>query len=363
MFVRPRVRPEHRPYRIAGGRIRIGGGAYSIAAEVTDPTGSIWTLLSAMDGTREAAQIVAEVQAAHPEVKADTVRSALAQFVEAGYVDDAAQPPPPALTARDQMRHDRGRRFYRWIDPRPNATGWEPILAMRQARITVVGLGGTGGHAAMALAAGGAGRLHCVDDDKVELSNLNRQILYTEQDLGRRKANAAADRLRAINSDIQVTTSSQAITGEADLKALAGGCDVLVLCADRPHEITSWTNLACLATRTPWVDAGYDGPGIAVAAYVPGQGPCLECHRASERDRLPERAAENGPEGKPANAVIAPSAGISGQLAAMLAMALVTGVPAITPGQIRGLSLIAPEHSFVLTDPRLPDCAACGELP
>jgi len=362
MFTRPRVRPEHRPYQISGGMIRIGGGAYGIAAEVSDPTGSVWTLLSAMDGSRGVAQIVTEVQAAYPDVTADTVRSALAQFVEAGYVDDAAAPPPVALTARDQERHDRGRRFYRWIDQRPTATGWEPILALREARITVVGLGGTGGHAALALAAAGAGRLHCVDDDRVELSNLNRQILYTEDDIGRGKADAAAERLRRINSDIQITSSSQAVTGEAGLRMLAADCDVLVLSADRPRDITSWTNRACLATRTPWVDSGYDGPGIAVAAYVPGQGPCLECNRAHERERQPVRDVEIDADANLANAVIAPSAGISGQLAAMLATALVTGVPAVTAGQIRGLSLIAPEYTFVLTESRLPGCPACGEL-
>jgi molybdopterin/thiamine biosynthesis adenylyltransferase len=100
-----------------------------------------------------------------------------------------------------------------------------------------------------------------------------------------------------------------------------------------------------------------------VTAYVPGQGPCLECNQAHERERAPERATEPGQDSNLDNAVIAPSAGISGQLAAMLATALVTGVPAITPGQIRGLSLIAPEYSLVLTHSRRPDCPACGDLP
>src|SRR5262249_57258164 len=129
-------------------------------------------------------------------------------------------------------------------------------------------------HAALGLVASGVGRLHCVDADTVELTNLNRQILYGESDLGRPKVEVAADRLRHLNSGVALTTARETVIGEADVRALASGCDVLVLCADRPSEIRLWANRACLATGTPWVDAGYHGPMVAAAAYVPGEGPC-----------------------------------------------------------------------------------------
>lgn len=68
------------------------------------------------------------------------------------------------------------------LDLTPRASTWEPQERLRRALVTVIGVGGTGGVAALALAASGVGRLHCVDPDVVELSNLSRQVIYTEDD-------------------------------------------------------------------------------------------------------------------------------------------------------------------------------------
>jgi molybdopterin/thiamine biosynthesis adenylyltransferase len=76
---------------------------------------------------------------------------------------------------------------------------------LRASRVTVVGVGGTGGVAALALAAAGVGQLHCVDPDVVDLSNLGRQVVYTEDDTGRPKVGGAVARLRRLNADIAVS--------------------------------------------------------------------------------------------------------------------------------------------------------------
>src|SRR5574342_615953 len=177
---RPMIKPEHVPYRIANQRIRIGGVVYGIAAELRDPTGALWSLLEAMDGTHSIDQVVALVRQAHPDCPAEAVRAWVDQLVASGYVEDAAAPDPADLTDRDKIRYDRARRFFRWIDLTGSPNSWRPQLALRHARVTVVGVGGTGGHAALALVASGVGQLHLVDGDVVELSNLGRQIIYTE---------------------------------------------------------------------------------------------------------------------------------------------------------------------------------------
>jgi hypothetical protein len=76
---------------------------------------------------------------------------------------------------------------------------------IRDATVTILGVGGSGGIAALALAASGVGHLNCVDPDVVELSNLSRQILYTEADIGQPKADSAVTRLIQLNSDIKIT--------------------------------------------------------------------------------------------------------------------------------------------------------------
>jgi molybdopterin-synthase adenylyltransferase len=362
---RPRVKPEHAPYRIAGGRIRIGGLTYGIAAEITDPDGSVWTLLQSMDGSRSNDEIVRHVVQAHPEEPEDAVRGAIQRFIESGYVEDAGAPDPGELTDQDRERYDRGRAYFRWLDLTPRASTWEPQVALRRARVTVVGMGGTGGVAAMALAASGVGRLFCVDSDVVELSNLNRQVLYDEEDIGRPKVEAALDRLRALNSTVDVDGVRQRITSVDDVAAIAKETDVLVLSADRPTDLRVWTNRACLAVGTPWIDAGYHGPLLQVATYVPGEGACWECLRMADAERHRALGVEYADtvqrNAAIANAVAAPSAGISGYLAAHYAMAVITGVPAAPAGRMYAVNLVALDAPYMIDDLRRSDCPACGE--
>lgn len=355
---RPRVKPEHTPYRIAANRIRIGGPIYGIGAEITDPSGFIWALLHSLDGS----STIAELASHFPDHTPDEVLRAFTQLADAGFVEETGTPDPAELSTRDKERYDRGRRFFRWTDRTPRSTYWEPQVRLRNARVVVAGLGGTGGTAALALAASGIGRLHCVDDDTVELSNLNRQIIYTEKDIGRLKTDAAAERLRALNSDIDVTTQRLRVRTLDDIAGLAQDCDVLVLAADQPAEIHAWANRACLSSAIPWVDSGYHGPRAAVGVYVPGQGPCYECVRLAEHDRNRALGVVDDYDSVRAdrNAVTATSAGISGHLAAHAVLALITGTTPVWPGRIHGVNLVAPDDQYVIDDPRRDDCPACG---
>jgi molybdopterin/thiamine biosynthesis adenylyltransferase len=359
---RPRIKPEHGLYRTPDGRIRIGGTAYGIAAEVEDRTGAIWTMLNAADGTRTTEEVVHHVVDEHPSEQAGHVAAALEQFADAGYLDNAGAGTPVALSAAEQQRYDRSRRFYRWIDLSRRDDSWEPQLRLKGARVVVLGLGGTGGTAALALAASGVGRLHCVDGDVVELSNLNRQLQFDEGDLGGAKADVTAARLRRLNSEVTVTGETSTVTGTADLEALVHGCDVFLLCADQPGEIRAWTNQVCLRSGTRWVDAGYHGPAVHATAYVPGAGPCYECCWLHEHEQhrwlVPQRPYTVRRES--ISAVTAVSAGLSGHLAAHLAIALITGVPAVAPGQPIGINLAVQDTAEPPSFARHPRCPACG---
>lgn len=359
---RPRIKPEHGLYRTADGRVRIGGTVYGVAAEVDDPAGLVWTLLSAADGTRSVDQIVAHVVAAFAGESPEAVASAVHKFIDAGYLDNAAAEPPAELGAREQQRYDRGQQFYRWLDLRRRDDPWEPQLRLKAARVVVLGLGGTGGTAALALAASGVGRIHCVDGDVVELSNLNRQIQFDESDIGRPKAEITAQRLRRLNSDIEVTSAKMTVTEPARLRDLSRDCDVFVLCADQPGEIRAWVNEACLHTGARWVDAGYHGPAVRAAVYTPGRGPCYECGWRHEHDKHSDVVAERPYSVRRGSsaAVTAVSAGMSGLLAAHLTIALITGVPAVEPGRPIGINLAVQEAHDIPPYGKHPLCPACG---
>lgn len=362
---KPRVKPEHGIFRTSSGQVRIGGTVYGVAAEVDDPTGAVWSLLSAADGTRTIEEIVAHVVAAHADANVRTTTAAVHQFIDGGYLDNAAAEAPPQLGPREQERYDRGRQFYRWLDLGRRDNSWEPQLRLKAARVVVLGLGGTGGTAALALAASGVGRIHCVDGDVVELSNLNRQIQFDEADIGRPKAETTAAKLRRINSDIVVSSEKATITERAEVLELTRHCDVLVLCADQPGEIRAWVNEVCLETGTRWVDAGYHGPNVRAAVYTPGRGPCYECGWRTEHDKhaevVPERPYTVRRGG--AAAVTAVSAGLSGQLAAHLTIALLTGVPTVEAGRPIGVNLAVQESHDLPQYGKHPLCPACGSRP
>lgn len=342
-FGRPRIKPEHRAYRTVDGNVRVGSVIHGIGAEIADPQGWVWTLVEAMDGSRGPSEVVAEVLRTHPDLPGEDARQAMADLLAAGFVDDAraSVPVPP----REEDRYSRGVPLLRWMDLAPRTSPWDAQLRLREARVLLIGVGGTGGHAAQALVASGVGHVHCVDPDTVELSNLNRQPLYRESDLGRPKVEAAVATLRALNSDVTVTGERREVARPEDLAALVAGSrqagrpsgvpqpvgtvgrgatgaehrkpdgppgpagppaeadegpgravssstpapalppspyDLLVLAADHPDAIRRWTNRACLAAGLPWVDAGYRGPLVTAGVYVPGQGACWECLRDGE---------------------------------------------------------------------------------
>ncbi|WP_410601186.1 ThiF family adenylyltransferase [Amycolatopsis sp. lyj-90] len=361
--MRPRVKGEHRPVRFGDGWIRIGGKVFGIAAELRDPDGAVWALLEHLDGTRTIAQIAAELARRYPSHSFDEVSSAVERLVELGYVEDADEPECVELSSRQRERHSRGRSLYRWIDLERRASSWDFQVRLAEARVVVVGVGGVGCTAALGLCMSGVGRLHCVDPDVVELSNLSRQILYTERDLGRLKVEVAVERLRAANSDVEVTGESTRIEDVSALRRLTVDCDVLVMVADQPSEIRDWANRACASTRTPWVYGGYHGPQVNVGIYRPGAGPCYECARLAEQDREALRppldiwpSAADGT----VNAANAVTAGVVGNLVAHAAMRLITDAPKLRLNCQYGFSLATMDHSFIagLDEPHS-DCRAC----
>ncbi|OLF04838.1 dinucleotide-utilizing protein [Actinophytocola xinjiangensis] len=365
---RPRIKWEHRPVRLGEDQVQIGGNVPGIRARIEDPTGWVWALVETLDGRRTVDQVVAELVHRFPdrsetEVRSEVVRD-LGLLAGAGYVEDAAEPVPRTLSGRERERYSRAHAMWRWMTRDSRRSSWDTQLSLRQARIAVVGIGGTGSTAALGLVLSGVGHVHCVEPDVVELSNLSRQVLYTERDLGQRKVDVALHRLREHNSDVVVTGEAVTVRGPGDLATLAARFDVVVLAADQPPEIRSWTNQACLGTGTAWVHGGYHGPQINVGLYRPGGGACYDCACAAERERLatlPPRTpatATTGPLTQAGNAV---SAGISGHLTAHAAMSLITGSPRLPANREYALNLVTLDAGTVLAlDVPRPDCPACG---
>ena len=220
------------------------------------------------------------------------------------------------------------------------------------AHALVVGTGGLGNPAAQFLASAGIGTLTLVDADAVDLTNLQRQILFAMDDVGTPKVDAAARRLAAVNPEVRVVPVAKRV-GDAELAALVVAADVVLDCTDNfatRHAI----NRACVAARTPLVSGAairFDGQ-VAVFDTREPTAPCYHC-LFGEGDGLEEtRCATMG--------VFAPLVGIVGATQAAEALKLVAGVGRSLAGRLLLIDALRMEWREVRV-PRDPACPVCAE--
>jgi adenylyltransferase/sulfurtransferase len=217
---------------------------------------------------------------------------------------------------------------------------------LKAARVFLSGLGGLGSIAAYYLTAAGVGSLRAVDQDRVSLENLNRQILHRMADIGRPKAVSAAEKLRALNPAVDFT-GRQTTLCAANAAALIGGCDVIVDALDN-LESRKLLNRAAVAAGIPLVSGGIEGFDGMVTTIVAGRSACLECIFPGTR------AARPGPA--PA---VGPTAGVVASLQSLEVLKLILGrKPALQNRLLIFKGLEARFKSVSLAPD--PHCAVCG---
>ncbi len=168
------------------------------------------------------------------------------------------------------MAEDRYSRF-RVLD----GIGESGLRRIRKSNVTVVGIGGLGSVSARQLVSLGVGSVRIIDRDIVEISNLQRQLLYTAKDVGKPKVEVAMNRLHQVNSDVKVEVMAFSVT-EATADRVVEGMDVVVdgLDSFKPRYAL---NRACVRQKVPYVFAGALGGVGNMTTVVPGKTACLEC--------------------------------------------------------------------------------------
>jgi molybdopterin-synthase adenylyltransferase len=196
---------------------------------------------------------------------------------------------------------------------------------MRAASALVIGAGGLGSPALLYLAAAGIGRLTVSDFDSVDVTNLQRQVLFATADIGRPKAEAAADRLAALNPDTEVVAVSARLSGDA-LAAAVADADVVLDCCDN-FGTRFAVNAACVAARRPLVSGAairYEGQ-LAVFRADRDDAPCYRC--------LWEEEAE-GLENCRGNGILGPVTGVIGSMMAVEALKIASGCAPSADGRL-----------------------------
>ena len=151
----------------------------------------------------------------------------------------------------------------------------EGQLRLKNAKVTIVGVGGLGCPVALYLTAAGVGRITLIDKEKIELSNLNRQVLHWSVDIGKFKTFSAIEKLSKLNPLIKFESYEEEIEKE-NIRELIKGSNVVVDCLDN-WKTRFILNEACVSERIPLVHAGVHSWYGQITTIMPGKGPCLRC--------------------------------------------------------------------------------------
>ena len=249
------------------------------------------------------------------------------------------------LSPLETQRYDRQLRL-----PGFGAAGQE---ALRAASVLIVGAGGLGTPAALYLAAAGVGRIGLVDFDAVALSNLHRQVLYQEADIGSLKAEVLADRLREVNPCIEVVAHPFALTSTNALD-LIGAYDLVADGTDR-FESRYLVNDACVLTGTPNVFASVNQFDGQLSVFGVQGHPCYRCVFPEPPPAgLVPSCAEGG--------VLGVLPGLLGTMQATESIKYLTGLGAPLAGQLLLADTLSMSFRSIHIE-RDPQCVVCGDHP
>lgn len=257
--------------------------------------------------------------------------------------------PPDARTAHAApLSADERARYARHLILRD--VGEAGQLRLKQARVLLVGAGGLGSPCALYLAAAGVGTIGVVDHDRVDVSNLQRQVLHGTRDVGRSKLESAADRLRDLNPHVQVQGHDAWLTS-ANALHLIQQYDVVVDGTDN-FATRYLVNDACVLTGRPNVHASvfqFDGQA---SVFATEQGPCYRClYPEPPPPGLVQNCAEGG--------VLGVLPGLLGTIQAVETLKLLLGIGETLAGRLLMVDALGMAFRTIAIE-RDPACPACG---
>ena len=242
------------------------------------------------------------------------------------------------LTAEEKKRYDRQIMI--------RGLGEQGQEKLKRAKVIIAGSGGLGSAASLYLVAAGVGMIRVVDHDRVELSNLNRQVLHWHKDIGRNKVESAAEKLSQLNPGVKIEPTREMIS-EANIRQLVAGFDLIVDAVDN-MPTRYLLNKAALESRIPLVHGavyGFEGRAMTI---IPGKTACLRC---VYRGLIPKE--------KPPVIGVAPA--VIGCIQATEAIKYIVGIGKLLTNRVLVYDGLNMKLSELLVK-RDPNCEHCGHL-
>ncbi|HEL0774685.1 TPA: ThiF family adenylyltransferase, partial [Streptococcus equi subsp. zooepidemicus] len=299
--------------------IRIGGAQAGIARDiVVDDPKLFYRFLKYLDGTHDLKDIskifnlkIKSVEKILDELKANGVI----------YEDDNS-----GFNKEEIEYYSRAINFYKWID----TTGiyynyWEVQKRLKNSKVLLLGCGGTGSVAGVNLARIGFGKITVVDFDKIEMSNLNRQM-FKYKDIGNKKSTVLKEQLTAINPFIEVEAVDKKILNVEDILSIGDDYDILICCIDKPNNIADIVQEYTEISGIPWVLGGYASTIVTQGIFNKETKAFSDLVAENRRDNYTADKINTNTDWKWDNAVSAPIANISGSFSALYALYYITGL-------------------------------------
>ena len=264
------------------------GVTYGRAILIENSNEVFQELIQLCDGQRDVEGIVDTLVSKWPDLDKQSIVETIDTLWENGIIEDAEISSPDIFSHEELKRYESQVSFFSMYSDKERSK-YDFQTALESARVLLIGIGGLGCFVAQSLVAAGIGFLRLVDHDRVKLSNLNRQVLYTPSDVGKLKTEVAKSNLEAFNPHTLCETINRRITEPEDLVDIIDNIDFVICTADCPFvHIFRAVNQACISASVPWTRGYYSEAVCSIGPMViPQKTACFECAEMEYRRRNP----------------------------------------------------------------------------
>ncbi len=244
--------------------------------KLNDPNGFVSSACNLFNGNYSVTDIQERLMNKYP-MNAQYISKLIESLDEHNLLDNTINTQQTVLETHDITRWSRNTEFFNsYCKMQDNK--FKPQEKLKQIKVTLLGLGGLGSHILYDLVALGVHNIKAIDYDCIELSNLNRQILYGHNDIGRKKTEVAKERISQFLPTGNFEFIDKKITAESDIYDLIKGSDFVIAVADQPRlHMQNWVNSACIKANIPFITGGVSNRKAMYCSIIPHQTGCIEC--------------------------------------------------------------------------------------
>ena len=280
-MVKPKFK-ETIPVFYVNNEIHIGEED-GVAGIIEDPNGSIKCLISLIDGKNTIDEITKKVILNYPDITSEEVHQAIKSLDEERYLEDNSII-PKVMGEYEKERYKANLNFFSLFTSLEDSK-FDIQEKVMNTNIALLGIGGLGSQILYHLAALGFHNINALDFDTLELSNFNRQLLYSEENINELKTELAKKRISKFNPNVNLNITNKRIECAEDVINHIENSDFVICVADKPTlHIHDWVNEAVVKLRKPLVTGGVLNTRGRFFSIIPGNTGCVECHKQSVID-------------------------------------------------------------------------------